>query len=90
MEEKLPNTRPLPAIKQLKAMIAEEVTLDFIPMIESIETDSKKGTISLKVNLSGDETISADVHQWYTTKMKSGLPSDALIEKRFLFSNINV
>jgi len=67
--------------QQLKSMVTKEMTLDFIPIIESIVTDTKKGTVSLKVNLSGDETISGDVHQWYTTKMKSGLPIDALVEK---------
>ena len=72
--------------QQLKSMVTKEMTLDFIPMIESIVTDTKKGTVSLKVNLSGDETISGDVHQWYTTKMKSGLPIDALVEKRFVIT----
>ena len=63
---------------QLAKMTSEELTLDFVPILNSIETDAKKGTIKLKVNLSADDAINLEISQFY-----SDIPPEAYISQRF-------
>ena len=77
--------------EMLKLMAKKEVTVDFIPMIDTIETDAKAGTVKIKVNLSGNDQIGGDIYQYYSSKLDN-LPSEAIIEQRFdlyIFSSTN-
>ena len=67
--------------EKLKLMAEKEVTVDFIPMIDTIETDAKAGTVKIKVNLSGNEQIGGDIYQYYSSKLDN-LPFEAVIQQR--------